>query len=155
MCVCTPLPFRPGPEIIYDQAQPPAPPLARSTDEKQPKEPLMPVKSKYVFVVSMDVDKDKEALFNEVYDTEHVPLLSKVPGVLGVTRIKGQAFAFNLAGERVNKEHEGATYTAIYEIESPAVLLSPEWSKAGEQGRWPKDVRPFTKNRSHKVYQVI
>ena len=41
----------------------------------------MPIKAKYLFVVSMDVDPDKEALFNEVYDTEHVPLLSKVPGV--------------------------------------------------------------------------
>jgi len=35
----------------------------------------MPIKAKYLFVASMDVDTDKEALFNEVYDTEHVPLL--------------------------------------------------------------------------------
>ena len=40
----------------------------------------MPIKSKYVFVASMDVDADKEALFNEVYDTEHVPNLLKVNG---------------------------------------------------------------------------
>jgi hypothetical protein len=33
----------------------------------------MPIKSKYLFVASMDVDPDKETLFNEVYDTEHVP----------------------------------------------------------------------------------
>ena len=115
----------------------------------------MPVATRYLFVVSMDVDADKEALFNEVYDKEHVPLLSKVPGVKGATRIKGEAFAFNLGGERVEKSHEGARYTAIYEIDSPAVLLSPEWAKAGETGRWPKEVRPFTKNRSHKVYKVI
>ena len=43
----------------------------------------MPIASKYLFVVSMDVTKEKEALFNEVYDTEHVPLLKKVPGVDG------------------------------------------------------------------------
>ena len=35
----------------------------------------MPLAKKYLFVVSMDVQPDKEALFNEVYDTEHVPLL--------------------------------------------------------------------------------
>ena len=114
----------------------------------------MPFAAKYLFVVSMDVEKEKEALFNEVYDTEHVPLLSKVPGVRGVSRIQGEDFAFNLAGERLAKKHEGAIYTAIYEIDSPAVLLSPEWSKAGEQGRWASEVRPFTKNRSHKVYKV-
>ena len=30
----------------------------------------MPITSKYLFVASMDVDPDKEDLFNEVYDTE-------------------------------------------------------------------------------------
>jgi hypothetical protein len=39
----------------------------------------MPVQSKCVFIASMDVAPDKEALFNEVYDTEHVPNLLKVP----------------------------------------------------------------------------
>ena len=52
----------------------------------------MPLTSKYVFVVSMDVDADKEALFNEVYDTEHVPLICKVPGVRAASRIKGEDF---------------------------------------------------------------
>jgi hypothetical protein len=33
----------------------------------------MAVKSRYLFVASMDVDPDKEALFNEVYDTEQRP----------------------------------------------------------------------------------
>ena len=44
----------------------------------------MPFKTRYVFVVSMDVEPEKEAIFNEVYDTEHVPELLKVPGVLAV-----------------------------------------------------------------------
>ena len=38
-------------------------------------------RSKYLFVASMDVDPSKEALFNEVYDTEHCPELSQVSGV--------------------------------------------------------------------------
>ncbi len=115
----------------------------------------MPIKSKYVFMASMDVDADKEALFNEVYDTEHVPLLSKVPGVHAVSRIKGEAFEFALGGERVKKAHEGPSYTAIYEIDGPHVLVSPEWAAAGEQGRWPKEVRPFTRNRRHWVCKVM
>ena len=32
----------------------------------------MPGKAKYLFIASMDVEPEKEALFNEVYDTEHV-----------------------------------------------------------------------------------
>ena len=39
----------------------------------------MPISSKYLFVVSMDVDADKEMLFNEIYDTEHIPNLLKYP----------------------------------------------------------------------------
>ena len=38
---------------------------------------------------------------------------------------------------------------------SPAVLLSKEWAEAGEKGRWSKEVRPHTTNRSHIVRKVI
>ena len=58
----------------------------------------MPITAKYLFVASMDVDPDKEALFNEVYDTEHIPNLLKVPGVYAVTRIKGEPFAVSIDG---------------------------------------------------------
>ncbi len=33
----------------------------------------MPAVTRYLFAVSMDVAADKEAFFNEIYDTEHVP----------------------------------------------------------------------------------
>ena len=116
----------------------------------------MPIASKYLFVVSMDVTKEKEALFNEVYDTEHVPLLMKVPGVGAVTRMKTEPAAFNIGGERKVLDGAGqANYVAIYEIDSPAVLLSKEWAEAGEKGRWAKEVRPFTSNRRHVVRKVI
>jgi hypothetical protein len=62
----------------------------------------MPLKSKYIFIASMDVDSEKENLFNEIYDTEHVPNLLKVPGVHSATRMKGEPFALSIAG---NKEH--------------------------------------------------
>ena len=35
----------------------------------------------YIYLVQMDVPADKEADFNRIYDTQHVPELSKVPGV--------------------------------------------------------------------------
>ena len=58
----------------------------------------MPITAKYLFVASMDVDPDKEALFIEVYDTEHIPNLLKVPGVYAATRIKGEPFAVSIGG---------------------------------------------------------
>ena len=37
----------------------------------------------YIYLVQMDVPADKEAEFNRIYDTQHVPELSKVPGCAG------------------------------------------------------------------------
>ena len=46
----------------------------------------MPFETRYIWVVAMDVDPDREDLFNEVYDTEHIPDLPKVEGVISVSR---------------------------------------------------------------------
>jgi len=115
----------------------------------------MAITAKYVFVASMDVDPDKEAFFNEIYDTEHVPNLLKVPGVHAAMRIKGEAFELSIGGDTKTISHEGARYSAMYEIDGPHVLVSPEWAKAGEAGRWASHVRPFTRNRKHALYKVL
>jgi hypothetical protein len=115
----------------------------------------MTINSKYIFVASMDVDPDKEVLFNEVYDTEHLPNLLKVPGVRAATRIKGEAFELSIGGSTRTIVHEGARYSAVYEIDGPHVLVSAEWAKAGETGRWPSQVRPYTRNRRHALYKVL
>ena len=106
----------------------------------------MPIRTRYFFMVSMDVAADKEDLFNEVYDSEHVPYLTAVPGVLAATRSVTQPLTMMLAGEECTMAAGNEPrYSVIYEIESPQVLLSDEWSEAGERGRWPGEVRPFTK----------
>jgi len=114
----------------------------------------MPIITKYLFVASMDVDPDKEKLFNEVYDTEHVPNLLKVPGVHAVTRVKGEPFAVRLGGAEQQVTHTGPRYSALYEIEGPHVLVSAAWAEAVEEGRWPSQVRPYTRNRHHALYQI-
>ncbi|MBT4046134.1 MAG: hypothetical protein HOK21_25650 [Rhodospirillaceae bacterium] len=116
----------------------------------------MPIGTKYFFVVSMDVAAEKEDLFNEVYEVEHVPYLTAVPGVLGATRSTREPLRMMLAGEeRTMDPGDEPKYSVIYEIESPEVLLSAAWAEAGERGRWPTEVRPFTSNRRHILRQVI
>jgi hypothetical protein len=116
----------------------------------------MPIATRYVFIASMDVAPEKEALFNEVYDKEHVPELLKVPGVRSVTRLKTEKASVNIGGEKKPVDGGGApTYTAIYEIDSPEVLTSTAWAEAVERGRWPGEVRPFTSNRHHIVRKVV
>ncbi|MFY0610292.1 MAG: hypothetical protein JXQ99_02105 [Hyphomicrobiaceae bacterium] len=113
-------------------------------------------KTKYLFVVSMDVVPEKEALFNEVYDKEHIPFIAAVPGVLSATRSTREPLSMLLGGEkRVMDPGDEPKYCAIYELESPDVLLSDEWADAGERGRWPTEVRPFTTNRRHILRKVM
>ena len=115
----------------------------------------MTFKTRYVFVVSMDVAPDKEDLFNEVYDTEHVPALMKVPGVVAVSRAKKRAFDLSIGGEIKHVDPAAEpTYTAVYEIESPGVMTSDAWAAAVEEGRWPGEVRPHTSNRRHVLMEV-
>ena len=116
----------------------------------------MPYKTRYVFIAAMDVDPAKEAIFNEVYDKEHIPNLLKVPGVKSVTRLTQQPLEMFIGGERKKIVAEGEPrFTAVYEIDSPEVLTSEAWSKAVEAGRWPTEVRPYTRNRRHVLRKVM
>jgi hypothetical protein len=116
----------------------------------------MPIQTRYLFSAAMDVEPAKDALFNEVYDQEHVPLIKTVPGVIAATRFKKQELTMIIGGERKTLVFENEpTYQALYELESPEVLTSEAWAKVVDAGRWPGDVRPFTKNRRHVLYRRI
>jgi hypothetical protein len=112
-------------------------------------------KAKYVFIASMDVDPEREAIFNEVYDTEHIPLISKVPGVVAARRNVLVPLKMFIGGEVKTIVAEGEPkYSAIYELESPDVLTSEAWAKAVDAGRWPSEVRPYTRNRRHTLRKL-
>ena len=98
--------------------------------------------TRYLHLVRMDVAHDHEKTFNDVYDQEHVPGLRAVPGVVKATRYR-------------QPSPTDARYIAAYEIESPAVLQSPQWKVAAEAGRWPMDVRPHTMNRHIATYEWV
>jgi hypothetical protein len=118
--------------------------------------PSMAIQARYLFSAAMDVDPAQEALFNEVYDHEHVPALREVPGVTAVARFKKQELIMSIGGSRRTVVIEGEpTYNALYEIENPEVLVSEAWARAVELGRWPSEVRPHTRNRRHVLYRRI
>ena len=116
----------------------------------------MPLTTRYLFSAAMDVEPGKDAIFNEVYDREHVPNLLTVPGVISVARVKKRELTLVLGGERKTIVIEGEpAYNAFYEVESPDVLTSKAWAEAVEKGRWPAQVRPHTKNRRHVLYERL
>jgi hypothetical protein len=113
-------------------------------------------KTRFLFTAAMDVDPAKEALFNEVYDVEHIPQLLKVPGVLAVHRYTLVPLKMSIGGEIKAIVAEGEPkYSATYELESAEVLTSAAWAKAVEEGRWPAQVRPHTRNRRHTLRKVM
>jgi hypothetical protein len=99
----------------------------------------------YIYVVQMDIPVQHEADFNRIYDTEHVPMLSKVPGVSSVTRY------------RLEKSNDSRMqkYLAIYEIEAPEVVDSKEWEVAGAWGDWATKIRPHTTSRHHSFFKKL
>ncbi len=115
----------------------------------------MAQRSKYLFIASMDVDPQREDLFNEIYNTEHCQELSKVPGVGAVTRFETQKLTVLMGGEtRTIVIENEPKYHALYELESPEVLVSAAWGEAGERGRWAEQVRPHTRNRRHVLLRL-
>lgn len=113
-------------------------------------------RARYLFIVAMDVDPAREALFNEVYDNEHVPNLLKVPGVLSAARLRSEPLTMRLGGETKTMVLEGEPrYQAIYELESAEVLMSDAWARAAELGRWPTEVRPYTRNRRLVLKKIL
>src|SRR2546426_12359559 len=97
----------------------------------------MPIQTRYLFSAAMSVQPDKDALFNEVYDKEHVPALLGVPGVIAVARFKSERVTMMIGGERktivIESKH---AYNALCQIESPAGLTSDSSAKAVEAWRW-------------------
>ena len=96
----------------------------------------------YVFWVMMDVEPHREALFNDLYDSEHVPLLLKLPGCANVVRYRTEA-----AGE--------PRYLAAYEVERTDLPMSKAWNDTSDIGRWKPEVRPYTYNKRYIVSERI
>ena len=147
MACCKVAPSHATAESCYDGA-----PMINPMEEKQ----TMSITGKWIFTAAMDVDPDKEAIFNQVYDEEHIPIITRVPGVIAVTRLKLDTLRMTMGGETKTMDPQGAPrYAAMYELDSPDVLTSPAFAKAVDQGRWATQVRPYTRNRHHTLHKVM
>jgi hypothetical protein len=99
----------------------------------------------HIFVVQLDIPAEHEAEFNRIYDAEHFPMLSKVPGVRSAVR-------YRLEHSTVPNMQR---YLTIYELDSPDVMKSAAWEQAGAYGDWATKVRPRLTSRHHSVFERI
>jgi hypothetical protein len=97
--------------------------------------------TKYLLCVSVDVEPHKEDLMNHLYDTEHIPALRRLSGVVNVVRYRAS--------------QGNPAYLAIYEIERPEIPASKEWAIASDTGRWKLEVKPYLYNASFVVYEAL
>jgi len=99
----------------------------------------------HLFAVQLEIPAVHEAEFNRVYDTEHFPSLAKVPGVVSAARYK-------LAHSTVPGM---LRYLTLYEVDSPEVMNSAAWEKAGAFGDWVTKIRPLCTGREHSHFERI
>jgi hypothetical protein len=96
-------------------------------------------------MAQMDVKKDIEERFNEVYNREHIPLIEAVPGVMHCYRFRTYR----------SNSPEYPRYTALYLLESPEIVTGPEWRQAADTGSWAPEIRPFTFNKMLTVLEAL
>lgn len=107
-----------------------------------------PPPSKYVFVVGHEVPRNRHQEFNAWYNTEHVPAVATVPGILTGRR-------FKLSREVPPLTSKGGslpTYLIIYDLESPAALEGEAFRKVSVSP-WSTWVRSWFTRKMCMLYQ--
>ena len=87
-------------------------------DQILPGDAVSPAHAGGLLVASMNVEPAAEAEFDEWYNTEHVPYLAAVPGVIAARRFRSD----DPACER--------KYLALYNLDSVDASRSAAWEKA-------------------------
>jgi len=83
-----------------------------------PGDAAAPAEANGLTAVATNIDPAHEAEFNAWYNTEHLPQLAAVPGVLAARR-------FQAAGDEIERK-----YLALYHLTDAAVSRSAAWQKA-------------------------
>jgi hypothetical protein len=107
-------------------------------DQILPGDKAAPENGGGLLLVGMTLAPEAETEFNAWYDTEHVPALARVPGVLTARRFR----AANSSGPK---------YVALYHLASPEVITGPDWKRASESTPMPHHIRPQIGDRLRLV----
>jgi hypothetical protein len=107
-------------------------------DQILPGDRVAPENAGGLLLVGMTPAPAVETAFNAWYDTEHVPALARVPGVLSARRFRTAAGG--------NPKH-----VALYHLASPGVVDGAEWKAASGSTPMPEHIRPQISDRLRLV----
>lgn len=96
--------------------------------------------SNIIQIVEVDISPEYEREFSDWLNSEHIPILSKVPGVLTVWQ------TVNLG--------KGPKYLTVLFQESQAVQEKDDYKKASH-AKWMEKFRPYLKNLEANNYEVM
>lgn len=100
-----------------------------------------PPGARFFYMVTFEIDPADEALFNEIYDTDHIPNILQVPGVVGIARFR----------DHTPNEKGWLVYSAIYYLTRADLPDTPEWKEKSDTGRWKPEIRPRIKSRQRRL----
>ena len=83
----------------------------------------------WILLVTAAVAPEIEAEWNRWYDEVHVPEILACPGVHSAIRCE-TSHAASVRGWTARPEETSQAYVAIYQIDGPEVLETPEFAKA-------------------------
>ena len=106
-------------------------------EQINPGDKTAPTNAGGLLLVGMTPGSEVESGFNIWYDKEHLPALSRVPGVLCARRYRSSG--------------GGTKYVALYHLTAPGVIESPEWKQASGSTPMPQYVRDQISNRIRLV----
>ncbi len=125
-------------------------------DQILPGDRLPPDNAGGFLINAMSVEPAVEAEFNEWYDTEHIPALAAVPGVLCARRFRAtvgsQPTDLSPGGLQPTGLSRGANrrYVALYHLVSPDVQAIPAWKSAADS-EWTRRLRPHFRDHLRLV----
>ncbi|HUI13631.1 MAG TPA: hypothetical protein VL048_09225 [Xanthobacteraceae bacterium] len=97
----------------------------------------------YIYFLQQSVPPDLDGKFNQLYNTDHVPLMLQAPGVASCTRYK---LHYTESGDVPD-------YLAVYAIAGADTPRSPQWKMQTGRGAWPTQIRPHFTARRNGVYR--
>jgi hypothetical protein len=95
-----------------------------------------------LLLVAMTPAPEVETEFNAWYDTEHIPALARVPGVLAARRFCARSGRPGPGNPR---------YVALYHLSGPEVPAGDAWKQAAEATAMPAHLRPQIGDRLRLV----
>ena len=98
----------------------------------------------FFYMVAFEIAPEDEKEFNDIYDTEHIPNILQVEGVLQVIRWRD-----------ADPTLQGwLKYSALYLITQADLPSTPQWKAKSDLGRWAPVMRPKVKARRQRLGRI-